>query len=119
VPLPAQSARIDARERRIAGLADRWPLSRTGLHGYVVPLAVGLGSDRYVPALYQAFAVVFFPAAICHPLTCRSAIGYQRPAELVPPERDDRRASLGKGPFRAFVLATLPGTASGAGPALA
>jgi iron(III) transport system permease protein len=102
---------------RIAGFADRLPYLVHGLPGIVVALAVVSVSIRYVPALYQSLAVVFAAYAIlCLPLA-QSAI--RASAELVPPELDDVARSLGKGPFRAFVLATLPGLLPGIRAALA
>ena len=102
---------------RIAGFADRLPYLIHGLPGIVVALAVVSVSIRYVPALYQSLSVVFAAYAIlCLPLA-QSAI--RASAELVPPELDDVARSLGKGPFRAFVLATLPGLLPGIRAALA
>jgi iron(III) transport system permease protein len=102
---------------RIARFADRLPYIVHGLPGIIVALAVVSVSIRYVPALYQSVAVVFAGYAIlCLPLA-QSSI--RASAELIPPELDDVARSLGKGPFRAFLLATLPGLLPGISAALA
>jgi len=102
---------------RIARFADRLPYIVHGLPGIIIALAVVSVSIRYVPALYQSVVVVFAGYAIlCLPLA-QSSI--RASAELVPPELDDVARSLGKGPFRAFLLATLPGLLPGISAALA
>ncbi len=102
---------------RIATLADRLPYLVHGLPGIVVALALVSASLHYVPALYQSTALVLVAYAVLFLPLAQSSV--RASAELVPPELGEVARSLGRGPFGAFVFATLPNLMPGIGAALA
>ncbi|MBV9653920.1 MAG: iron ABC transporter permease [Acetobacteraceae bacterium] len=102
---------------RLAALADRLPYLVHGLPGIVVALALVSISIRYVPALYQSTALVLVAYAVLFLPLAQSSV--RASAELVPRELTDVARSLGRGPFGAFVFATLPNLMPGIGAALA
>jgi iron(III) transport system permease protein len=101
----------------LARLADRLPYLVHGLPGIVVALAAVSVAIRALPAIYQSTALVLLVYAVLFLPLAQSAI--RASAELVPHELEDVARSLGKSPFKAFLLATLPNLAPGIGAALA
>jgi iron(III) transport system permease protein len=102
---------------RLAALADRLPYLVHGLPGIVVALTAVSVAIRYVPAIYQSTLLVMLVyAVLCLPLGQSSV---RASAQLVPRELPDVARSLGKTPFKAFLLATLPNLVPGLGAALA
>jgi iron(III) transport system permease protein len=102
---------------RMASLADRLPYLVHGVPGIVVALTAVSVSIRYAPAIYQSTVLVMLVYAVmCLPLG-QSAV--RASAQLVPRELSEVARSLGKSPFKAFVLATLPNLAPGLGAGLA
>jgi iron(III) transport system permease protein len=102
---------------RFAALSDRLPYLVHGLPGIVVALAAVAVTIRFFPAIYgSSFVVMLVYAVLFLPLAQSSV---RASAELVPGEFADVARSLGKKPFMAFMLATLPNLAPGIGAALA
>ncbi|HWK45630.1 MAG TPA: iron ABC transporter permease [Stellaceae bacterium] len=102
---------------RLATLSDRLPYLVHGLPGIVVALAAVSVSIQYLPAIYQSTTLVMLVYAVLYLPLAQSAV--RASAELVPRELGDVARSLGKSPFKAFLLATLPNLAPGIGAALA
>jgi iron(III) transport system permease protein len=102
---------------RLAMLSDRLPYLVHGLPGIVVALAAVSVAIRYVPDVYQTTFLVLLVYAVLALPVAQSAI--RASAELVPKELGEVARSLGKPPFRAFLLATLPNLMPGIGAALA
>jgi iron(III) transport system permease protein len=102
---------------RLSSLADRLPYLVYGMPGIVVALAAVSISVRYVPAIYQSVPLVMLVYGVLSLPLAQSSI--RASAELVPRELSNVARSLGKRPFKAFLLATLPNLAPGIGAALA
>ncbi len=102
---------------RLATLSDRLPYLVHGLPGIVVALAAVWFAIHYVPVIYQTATLVMLVYAVLALPLAQSSI--RASAELVPKELSDVARSLGKSPFRAFLLAVLPNLMPGIGAALA
>jgi len=102
---------------RLVTLSDRLPYLVHGLPGIVVALAAVSVAIRYAPLFYQTTGLVMLVYAVLFLPLAQSAV--RASAELVPRELGEVARSLGKSPFKAFLLATLPNLAPGIGAALA
>jgi iron(III) transport system permease protein len=102
---------------RLAAWSDRLPYLVHGLPGITVALAAVAVAITWVPVIYQTVLLVMLVYAVLYLPLAQSAV--RASAELVPRELEDVARSLGKPPFMAFVLATLPNLAPGIGAALA
>ncbi len=102
---------------RFAMLCDRLPYVVHGLPGIVVALAAVAVAITYVPAVYQTTGLVLLVYVVLFLPLAQSSV--RASAELVPHELSDVARSLGKTPFRAFLLTVLPNLLPGIGAALA
>lgn len=114
VPLVVASTHFSG---RLSTLADRLPYLVHGLPGVVVALAAVAVSIRFVPAIYQSVALVMLVYAVLSLPLAQSSV--RASAELVPRELLTIARSLGRPPFRAFLLAMLPNLLPSLGAALA
>jgi len=102
---------------RFAMLCDRLPYIVHGLPGIVVALAAVAAAIGFLPAVYQTTGLVLLVYIVLFLPLAQSSV--RASAELVPRELSDVARSLGKSPFQAFWLTTLPNLLPGIGAALA
>jgi iron(III) transport system permease protein len=114
IPLVIAAAHFGGRFSR---LADRLPYIVYGVPGIVVALTAVSVSIRYAPAIYQSVPLVMLVYAVLSLPLAQASI--RASAELVPGELTNVARSLGKTPFKAFLLAILPNLMPGLGAALA
>ena len=114
VPLVVASTHFSG---RLATLTDRLPYLVHGLPGIVVALAAVAVSISLAPAIYQTVVLVMLVYAVLSLPLAQSSV--RASAELVPRDLIAIAQSLGKPPFRAFLLAMVPNLLPGLAAALA